>query len=354
MVPKTSKTFFVFEKKGILCEKPLKMPAPGPYYPCLVSMDEIDDFPFDYALYFSTDHHNRRGGIWLYLCNGIPSNPENWKSYDQAVLDGDFNYLTDKPKDNPIFVDRIQGRRHTETPHVNIVNGKAYMTYHHGGLLGLWQKTLLATSPDGINFKRINGSKNSVILKARGNGGHTGYFRWATNPFHRVEYEYIGYSLHGGGKNYHSAMWGSNNARKWDKVHIFTPKEGFAMKDKNMIMIWHEINPNAVKRIGDDEYVLISAGGNRASRGEERIVKLFEIFLAGDGKTLTRESREILPNDSSDFPDDEEAAEPTMVQVGNTWHLIYIGTTDKAKRNTIMTATGIFNPNAKPSKKLTY
>ncbi|TFF89900.1 MAG: hypothetical protein EU548_05765, partial [Promethearchaeota archaeon] len=227
-----SKRYFVFKKKEVLFEKPQNMPEPGPYYPCLLQMNKVKDFPFDYALYFSTDHHKGRGGIWLYLCNGIPSECKNWKSYDQAVADGDFDYLAAKPKSNPIFIDRIQGRHHTETPHVNIINGKVYLTYHHSRLLGFRQQTLLATSSDGANFERINGHKNSVILKAKGNGGHTGYFRWAPNPFHRIDYNYIGYSLHGGGKKYHSAMWGSNDAVKWNKLHIFTPQEGFAMKEK--------------------------------------------------------------------------------------------------------------------------
>lgn len=346
------KTFFNFEKKGVLFNKPSKMPSPGPYYPCLVSMKSIKDFPFDYALYFSTDHHKGRGGIWLYLCNGVPSLSKNWKSYDQAVLDGVFDYLTEKPIKNPIFVDRIQGKHHTETPHANVIDDKVYMTYHHSKRLGLRQETLLSISSDGINFKRINGRKCSVILKAKGNGGHTGYFRWAPNPFHRVDYKYIGYSLHGGGKRYHSAMWGSNDAIKWDKRHIFTPKEGFAMKEKDLIMIWHEINPNAVEKIGDDEYVLISAGGNPAYGGSARTVKLFEIFLAGDGKKLTRECREILPNGPSGFPDHEESAEPTMVKINNKWHLIYIGTSNNAKKNTVMTATGSFNKNAETSKPL--
>lgn len=347
-----SKRYFSFKKKGILFKKPSNMPGPGPYYPCLVPMDSLKDFPFDYALYFSTDHHRGSGGIWLYLCNGIPSEVENWKSYDQAVEDGDFDYLADKPLNNPIFVDRIQGKHHTETPHVNVIDGKVYMTYHHSSFLGLLQQTLLATSLDGINFERLNCRKGSVILKARGNGGHTGYFRWAPNPFHRVEYKYIGYSLHGGGNNYHSAMWGSNDAIKWDKLHVFTPKEGFAMKERDLIMIWHEINPNAVERIGEDEYVLLSAGGNRASGGKARVVKLFEIFLAGDGKTLTRECREILANVPLGFPDSEEAAEPTMVKIEDIWHLIYIGTTNKAKENTVMAATGTFHSDAEPSKKL--
>ena len=78
------------------------MSDPGPYYPSLVEMRAVPNFPFEYALYFSTDHHRHEGGIWLYLCNGIPTEPKNWKSYDQAVKDGDFNYLSVKPKKNPI------------------------------------------------------------------------------------------------------------------------------------------------------------------------------------------------------------------------------------------------------------
>ena len=124
------------------------------------------------------------------------------------------------------------------------------------------------------------------------------------------------------------------------------------MKDKDLIMIWHEINPNAVERIGDDEYVLLSAGGNRASGGTARVVKLFEIFLAGDGKTLTRECKQILSNGPEGSPDHEESSSPTMLKINEKWHLIYVGATNKAKKNTIMAAEGIFDSNAEPPKLL--
>jgi hypothetical protein len=351
MLENRAQTHFIFQKKGVLIKKSWAMPKPGPYYPCLVPMAEIKDFPFDYALYFSTDHHAGRGGIWLYLCKGIPSEPEHWKSYDRAVADGDFDYLPNKPKKNPIYIDTIQGRHHTETAHLNVVDGKVYMTYHHSSTFGL-QPTLLAISSDGVNFERIHGRNNSIVLPTDKDCNHTGYFRWAPNPFHRINYKFMGYSLHGGGNDYHSALWGSNDAIKWDKLHIFTPIEGYAMSDPNLIMIWHEINPNAVEKIGEDEYVLLSAGGNRASGGKARTVKLFEIFLAGDGKTLTRECRQILPNGSPGEPDSEECAEPTMIKIENRWHLIYIGTTNRAKKNTVMTAIGTFHPDAEPATKL--
>ena len=64
------------------------------------------------------------------LCSGDPTDAKNWKSYDQAVADGNFDYLENKPVANPIFVDTTQGRQ-TETPHANIIDNTVYMTYHN-------------------------------------------------------------------------------------------------------------------------------------------------------------------------------------------------------------------------------
>jgi hypothetical protein len=139
-------------------------------------MDQVDRFPYEYALYFSTDHDRGEGGIWMYVGGGDPTDAGSWKSYDQAVADGDFAYLAEKPAGNPIFVDSVQGRQ-TETPHANVIEGVVYMTYHNAGA-GHSQSTLLATSPDGVNFTRINGNNDSVILdydpQKEVGDGHTG------------------------------------------------------------------------------------------------------------------------------------------------------------------------------------
>ena len=182
-------THFVFEKRGALISRPEGMPKPGPYYTSLVKMDEIDHFPYEYALYFSTDHAAGPGGIWMYVCNGTPSEAGNWISFDQAVIEGKFDYLPAKPSGNPIFVDKLQGRQ-TETPHVNVIEGTVFMTYHNAGA-GHGQSTLLATCEDGVNFRRINGKDDSIILdydpKKEVGDGHTGYFRWRPNPFPGVD-----------------------------------------------------------------------------------------------------------------------------------------------------------------------
>lgn len=68
-----------------LISRSASMPEPGPYYTTLVDMKDIDSFPFDYTLYCSTDDHDGVGGIYLYLCNGLPSAAEHWQSYDDAA-----------------------------------------------------------------------------------------------------------------------------------------------------------------------------------------------------------------------------------------------------------------------------
>ncbi len=53
---------YTFSKGPALIETPTGIPGPGPYYTCLVTMDSIEAFPFDYALYFSPDHDPNDGG----------------------------------------------------------------------------------------------------------------------------------------------------------------------------------------------------------------------------------------------------------------------------------------------------
>lgn len=324
------------------------MPGPGPYYTCLVDMRHVCAFPRDFALYFSTDHHDGDGGIWLYLGNGTPGDPVSWVSYDDAVLAGEFDHVADRPTGNPIFRDDVQGTGHTETPHVHVVDGTVYMTYHKNGIENT-QRTLLATSPDGVLFERIGGSRDSVILRygadERPGDGHTGYLRWGPNPFPALAARFVGYSLHGGGDDYYSAQWCSQDAVQWDIVDVLQPIEGYAMPDDDMILIWHEFDPASVLPIGNGEYAAICAGGNRASGAVARTTELYEIYLAADGKSLTRCSRKLLPARPG-LDDAEELSSPTSLVVDGTRHLLYTGTRDQGSVNTIMSASGPAAPAA--------
>ena len=90
----------------------------------------------------------------------------------------------------------------------------------------------------------------------------------------------------------------------------------------------------------------------RLDRGRARVLELYEVYLADDGKTLTRESRKILGNGPPGSCDEEELGGATVVTIGDTWHLIYVGTRDKARVNTIMGATGKLDLSAPKSAQL--
>lgn len=52
-------THFTFTKTGPLIMRPERMRPPGPFFTCLVDMRDVNTFPYDFALYFSTDHGRR-------------------------------------------------------------------------------------------------------------------------------------------------------------------------------------------------------------------------------------------------------------------------------------------------------
>ncbi len=343
----TDETNFQFTKQGPLISPHPSMPEPGPYYTCLVPMSDVEGFPFDYALYFSTDHDKEEGGIWLYLCDGCPTSP-GWVSYEAAVAGGRFDHIEEKPSGNPIFRDDVQGDGHTETPHANVINGVVHLTYHK--TCGHSQSTLLAKSRDGVNFSRLNGNEDSIILdyepSERHGDGHTGYFRWSRNPFAGIPHRYVGYSLHGGGDDFHSAIWVSDDAVRWDRLDILDPILGFAVPSDDTELIWHEFDPASITKLGDEEYVAICGVGTRASGGVGRLTELYEIFLGPDGRTLKRECRKSL-SVQTDADDSEELASPTSVVIGDTHHLIYVGATAEGTVNTVMGARGAFDNDAK-------
>lgn len=325
---------YSFIKKGTLIPTP-KMPGPGPYYISIVPLSEIENNTYDYALYYSTDHNPGEGGIWAYFCKGKPTEAENWLSVEEA-------YSEIK---NPIYLDNIQGNGHTETPYANIVNGEVYLSYHKNGIPPS-QATLMATSSDGIHFKRINDDEDSVILcydteKDPGDG-HTGYFRWSKNPFKGRDWQYIGYSLHGGTNNYYSSLWGSNDGKQWTRLEILIPTEGQALNENDQMIIWHELDPSSIRSLGNGEYSAICAVGNRASGAAARIVELYEIFLAEDGCTLTRQSQKVLGVE--DGLDSEELASPVLIDD----HLVYVGASEQGKQNTILLAQGTFSESPLP------
>lgn len=352
-----SQSNFEFTKTEELIAPPASMAMTnytiGAYYTTLVKMDSVKGFPYEYALYFSTDHARDNGGIWLYLCNGAPTNQANWVSYDDAVAQGAFDYLKTKPQVNPIYIDTIKGFQ-TETPHANVINGKVYLTYHNNLGHDDWQATMLSISDDGVNFKRIFDDDRGNILPPIELLNHTGYFRWGPNPFSGVNYKYIGYSLRKGTMNYRSAMWGSDDAIKWNEMkRINGLKTNKAIEGEERFIVWHGIDPSYIRKINDNEYVILTTGGTPAAGAMKRTTELYEIFVAPDGVTQTRMARKVVGIGHSTGYDAEECASPAMVMIGDSLHLLYVGTTASGKINTVMGAVGTFNKDAPLTTSLT-
>jgi rhodanese-related sulfurtransferase len=143
----------------------------------------------------------------------------------------------------------------------------------------------------------------------------------------------------------------SNDAVEWNKLQVFDAIEGHAV-DGERIVRRRAVDPNSITHLGEGEYVAICSIGNRSSGGRARVLELYEVYLAEDGKTLTRKSRKILGNGPSGAHDEEELDGATTVLIGNTWHMIYVGTRGKAGENTIMGAVGRLDKSAPRSPPL--
>ncbi len=324
----------------------------GAYYPTLVKMDGVENFPYDYALYFSTDHASDNGGIWLYLCNDRPSQVTSWISYDDALAAGSFDYLGRKPACNPIYTDTILGRQ-TETPHANVIDGKVYMSYHNYLDYNGWQATMMAISEDGVNYQRIFEDDRAIILKPVEFLDHTGYFRWGKNIFSGVDYKYVGYSLRRGTVDYRSSIWGSNDAILWDELQMINGwKTDRGIPEADRFLIWHEMDPTSVRKINGNEYVAICCAGTRAAGKMKRLTELYEVYLAPDGCTQTRMARKIITVGDKGSNDSEECSSSSTTLIGDSLHMIYVGTTKAGKMNTVMGAIGVFNAKAVMTSEL--
>jgi hypothetical protein len=112
------------------------------------------------------------------------------------------------------------------------------------------------------------------------------------------------------------------------------------------------MDPSSITQLDSGEFSAICGVGNRASGGAARITELYEVFLAGDGRTLTRKCRKVLGVGGPDSPDEEELASPTSITIGDTCHLIYVGASQEGSVNTVLGATGKVNRKSRKSTKL--
>ncbi len=316
------------------------------YFPSFVDMRNNGDWPFDWAIYHSTDHDAGGGGIYLLVGNGDPSSPTSVKTYTEALGDGDFDDYVTKPGSEPIYADSTEGTQ-TETPCVRLIDSTYYMTYHNSGA-GNTQSTLMATSGDGLNFTRRVVGGTAVILDYEDSehpgDGHTGYFHWGVNDFADLPYGYIGWGLAGSSAgNTNWATYGATDpAGPWRLVQMLpryggVPTGGVAGRS-GFLMGRPPIHQNS-----GGEWVRVVQGGESGSGGigtPER--EMYEVVLDEMGN-VKREPQKILEN--GETFDGREIQHPHVFEWDGGPRVLYTAV-DTSGNNELAVATATFNASA--------
>ena len=313
------------------------------YFPCANRITDVPNYPWSIDIRGSTDHSST-GGIYV---SGLPvgANPlvlANYETYNQAVARGAFDYLVTKPAANPIYTDTDSGYSSTETPSMNKVGSEWLMTAQVG-VTGANQPTLLARSTDLINF-----TNNSPFFVIDGTidddypakDQHRGYLKWGANPFAGVAYNYVGYGLHGGGDKPLNAFYGSNDGATWTIIAIVAD---YIFPDNPDVpagwgIWWNGMDVRGVRDAGGGEYSMIVSLGDLNHGGAGRQSKMYEIFLADDGITVTRQPRLIMDVGEIGSPDSDEISSPSFVNYEGQW-LMYYQAANAGAQNSTMLAT---------------
>lgn len=295
---------YQFTDRGIVVERPTSQGSNrGCFSPTIIETKDIAGWqaPYDWILYFSTDHATGSGGIWAVLVKGDPTDTANWVDYDTALANGDFDYLPEKPAKNQIYVDKDSAGTQTETPCARVIDGVVYLTTHNnsgpsydGGNIRE-QTTSLHTSTDGLNFT-WRGYILTYDPRFGVGTGHTGYFEWDLNNGKlNYPHSYIGYSIAGD----YSALWGANelidsssqtqSAARWELLQVWKKDLGRVVEN-----VSGYTNPELVMTLSpsslvkqDDGSLMALAEIREQGEGGAQLVPRFSIpvLIAGDGFT---------------------------------------------------------------------
>ena len=233
----TARSTYALTDAGTIQSRPSGMSNSGPYWPSFVDV-RTDPFwqplGIKWLCYWSTDHSSGDGGIYLSLSiNDDPKVLSGWRTYGAALAEGLFASVPTKPASNPVYVYQPGSNLSTETPHVRKQGSTWVLTFQTYKLSNSQnQCTNRVLSTDGLNW---TGTLTAPLLQipdyTRSLGdGHTGYFRWGPNPFDRtaVPFDFVGYSLGGGGDKPLFAQWGTNDpvAGDWTFIQPLSPQYG--------------------------------------------------------------------------------------------------------------------------------
>jgi len=160
-------------------------------------------------------------------------------------------------------------------------------------------------------------------------------------------------SLRRGSIDFLSSVWGSNDAIQWDQLQIINSwRTDQGVAEDELYLIWHEMDLTSIREIGNGEYVAICCVGNKAAGRMARFTELYEVFLAPDGCTQTRMARRIIGTGEEHSSDSEECSSSALTMIGDSLHMVYVGTSGEGKINTVMGAVGVFHDQAEKTPGL--
>ncbi|MEM6260145.1 MAG: hypothetical protein AAGI37_17860 [Planctomycetota bacterium] len=316
------------------------------YFPHFVDMRDNAAWPSDWAIYTSTDHDTGDGGIYLLIGDGDPASPTNVKTYAEADADGDFDSFASHPSTAYIFRYTTEGNQ-TETPCVVKVGSTYYLTWHNF-ISGETQRTMIATSTDGLNFTAADISGGSAIILDESSVVHNGYMKWGLNPFSKIPYTYVGFGLANGPSGEGStpfngnAWWGTNDlSAKWDLIRKVSWRDGTAMGvEANRGGLTNGTLP--IHKNSAGEWVQIVNGQTAGGGGGLKDVELYEVVLDDEAKPV-REARKLLGVGST-F-DNKELDRPHVFEWDGQTRVLYTGV-DTNNNNELCIATATFDPGA--------
>lgn len=318
-----------------------------PYYPQPLDMRGVPGAKADYYALSSGDHITN-SGIYLHLIWGDPAAPTRVISYDQALAEGLFNDVPNKPAGNPIFNYTVAGES-TETPQVKIVDGVFVLTFQQGKV-GRGQETgrALCTDGTGLNYVFDKFVLKYTLESGPGNGSTT-YFRWWDNPFPNlinpatgVKWKYAGYSLHGDTGKGFFAQWATDDPvyGDWTRTCIMMRRTGRATNNSRFVS-WISVDmagahpvPGGISMLASIKVPGASAGTGGSSEGVEIIVDTKGQNLLGMPQSV------LVPGAAGSFDSAEIDTLWSVIHNDPTKRSIMYGSTDSANLNSAGGAIG--------------
>ncbi len=314
--PINATTYAITANNDYFIPKPANMTdGRGPYWPCLVDYRNFAPLPADWAVYFSTDHANGVGGIWLWVARGPDPKTAVWKSYDDALIAGWFDSIATKPAGNPIVgagATNPAAFTQIETPDVNIFNGKVIMTLQANNTVN-GQATLRTVSTDGLNFTlpATNNAAARLLTvpaaqKVMGLVDHTGYFKSGPNPFPQLinpatgsPWPWIGYSLTEAGDLACLGQWATDNPETgtWillGPLHTVAGlvSESFA-EASGKRQQWY-LDPKLIRRVDDNTYSALTYMTGVSSGSTQVPSVITEVFIGPLGRKVVAKAKKVL------------------------------------------------------------